>query len=77
MIVAGGGDGLLWFWEAASARPLWTLPAHNPYVVGIHYDGDDVITRGFGGDMSRWTLPKSRPLIEACEPGKPCVTLSR
>ena len=29
MIVAGGGDGLLRFWDAASGRPLWTMLAHK------------------------------------------------
>jgi hypothetical protein len=34
MVVGGGGDGLLRFWDAATGRPLWTLAAHKPYVMG-------------------------------------------
>jgi WD40 repeat protein len=58
MIVAGGGDGLLRFWDAASGRPLWTMPAHKSLLIGIRVEGDDIVTRGFSGDISRWTLPK-------------------
>jgi WD40 repeat protein/serine/threonine protein kinase len=65
MVVAGGADGLLRFWDASSARPLWTLPAHKSLVVGIHFEGDSIVTRGFAGDVSRWTLPPPAQVIEA------------
>lgn len=58
MIVAAGGDGLLYFWDAANERPLWTLLAHQPHVMGVHFEGGDLVTRGFAGDVARWTLPK-------------------
>jgi len=64
MIVAGGGDGLLRFWDASSERPLWTLPAHKSIVVGIHFEGDNIVTRGFAGDVSRWKLPLPAQVIE-------------
>jgi WD40 repeat protein/serine/threonine protein kinase len=64
MIVSGGGDGLLRFWETGSTKLLWTLPAHKVGVVGIHFDGSDIVTRGFGGDVSRWTLPEPRGIVE-------------
>jgi WD40 repeat protein/serine/threonine protein kinase len=66
LVVAGGGDGLLRFWDAASGRPLWTLPAHKSYVIGVHFEGEDIVTRGFAGDLSRWALPKPGAVIEAC-----------
>jgi WD40 repeat protein len=64
MVVAGGGDGLLRFWDVSSERPLWTLPAHKSPVVGIHFEGDSIVTRGFAGDVSRWTLPPPAQVIE-------------
>lgn len=67
MIVAGGNDGLLRFWDVQSGRPLWMQKAHKSYVVGIHYESDDIVMRGFGGEVSRWTVPKLGRLIETCE----------
>jgi WD40 repeat protein len=65
MVIAGGSDGVLWFWDRATARPLWTLQAHGSDVVGIHLEDDDMVTRGFAGDVSRWNLPKPEQVIEA------------
>jgi len=56
MMVTGGGDGLLRFWDVATGRQLWKLQAHRPYVVGVHFEGEDIITRGFAGDLSRWAI---------------------
>jgi len=67
MVVAGAADGLVRFWDAADARLLWTLQAHPSHVVGIHFEGDNIVTRGFGGDVARWRLPT---LIEACGHGR-------
>jgi hypothetical protein len=36
-------------------------------VIGIHFEGDDRVTRGFGGDVARWTLPKPEQVIAACD----------
>jgi WD40 repeat protein len=58
MIVAAGGDGLVHFWDAANERPLWTMLAHQPHVIAVHFEGGDLVTRGFAGDVARWTLPK-------------------
>jgi WD40 repeat protein len=58
MVVAAGGDGLIHFWGAANERPLWTLLAHQPHVIALHFEGGDLVTRGFAGDVARWTLPK-------------------
>jgi len=66
VVVAGGGDGLLYFWDVETGRPLWTLKAHNSFVVGIHFEGNDIVTRGFGGDVARWTLPEPAHIIAAC-----------
>jgi WD40 repeat protein len=66
VVVAGGSDGFLRFWDASNGRLLWTLQAHKSYVVGVHYEGTDIVTRGFAGDVSRWTLPQPDRIIEAC-----------
>jgi WD40 repeat protein/serine/threonine protein kinase len=64
MVVAGGGDGLVRYWDATTARQLWTMQAHKSAVIGIHFDGGDLVTRGDGGDVSRWTLPESPGTVE-------------
>lgn len=65
-IVAGGSDGFLRFWDTSSGRLLWRLQAHTSYVVGVHYEGDDIVTRGFAGDLARWALPSPDRVIETC-----------
>jgi len=63
MVVAGDADGVLRFWDASNGRPLWTLRAHKAPVIGIQFDGEDIVTRSFAGEISRWTLPKSQLVI--------------
>jgi WD40 repeat protein len=69
-IVAGGSDGALWFWDRAIPRPLWKLRAHDSHVVGVHFEGDALVTRGFGGEVARWTLPDPERVIEAALPDR-------
>lgn len=66
LIVAGGSDGVLRVWSRTSGRLLWMLRAHASYIVGVHYEGDDLVTRGFAGDIARWMLPSPDSVIEAC-----------
>jgi WD40 repeat protein len=66
MVVAGGSDGSLRFWDVSDGRLLWTLQAHKSYVIGVHYEAGEVVTRGFAGDVLRWRLPLSDSIIEAC-----------
>jgi WD40 repeat protein len=85
LVTAGDADGLLRFWDAASARPLWTLRAHRSLLVGIRIEGDTLVTRGFAGDVARWSLPTPAAVIEACGPasdvaaaeGLPCAIVPR
>jgi eukaryotic-like serine/threonine-protein kinase len=77
MVAAGGSDGLLRFWDATSGRPLWTLPVHKSPVIGIHFEGDDIVTRGFGGEVSRWTLPSPERVIAACSNREVCAIVPR
>jgi hypothetical protein len=67
MVLGGDADGILRFWDTSSGRLLWTLPTHKAYVIGIHFEGDDIVTRGFGGDGARWTLPKPEQVIAASD----------
>jgi len=64
-IVAGGADGLLRFWDPVSARPLWSLQVDKSPLVGIRVEGNDIVTFGYSGELSRWTLPEPAQVIEA------------
>jgi WD40 repeat protein len=85
MVVAGDADGLLRFWDTSSGRPLWKLPVHRSHVIGIHVEGADIVTRGFAGEISRWTLPTPATVIAACNlvsdvaaaDGELCTVVSR
>jgi WD40 repeat protein len=76
MLIAGGGGGQLRFWETASGRPLWTMPAHRSDLVGVHVEGDDIVTRGFSGDVARWRLPAAGQVIEACARNERCAIVT-
>jgi WD40 repeat protein/serine/threonine protein kinase len=73
LLVAGGADGLLRFWDAASGRLLWMLPAHKSWIVGVHLEGNDIVTRGYTGEVSRWTLPSPHEVIQACRDLERCT----
>jgi WD40 repeat protein/serine/threonine protein kinase len=73
LVMAGGADGLLRFWDAASGRLLWALHAHTSRLLGVHVEGRDIVTRGFGGELSRWTLPGAEQVIEACGDHERCT----
>lgn len=70
MIVAGGSDGAPWFWDRATTRPLWKLQAHSSHRVGVHLESDPLVTRGFGGEVARWTFPNPGRVIEAALPDR-------
>jgi WD40 repeat protein len=77
MVVGGGGDGLLRFWDASTGLLLWTMPAHKSPLIGVHFEGDDIITRGFSGELSRWTLPRPQQVIESCGTHEPVCAIVR
>jgi WD40 repeat protein len=66
MTVAGGSDGSLRFWSTSTGLLLWTVRTHISYVVGVHYEGNEVVTRGLAGDIARWALPSPDSVIDAC-----------
>lgn len=65
-VVAAVSDGSVRFFDIATGRPIWTLPAHKTRVVGLHFEGNDLVTRGFSGEMTRWTVPDSEQVIKTC-----------
>jgi WD40 repeat protein len=65
-VIAGASDGVIRFWDQLSGRLLWGLPAHNSWVTGLHVEGEDIVSRGFYGDVARWRLPSPASTIEAC-----------
>lgn len=67
VVVAGGGDGFLRFWDTSNGQLLWTLQAHRSDVVGVHYEGSELVTRGLAGDVTRWELSPADRVIEACQ----------
>jgi WD40 repeat protein/serine/threonine protein kinase len=77
LVVAGGGDGLLRFWDRTSGRLVWTLQAHKSHLTGIHAEGGDIVTRGFTGELSRWTLPSPDRVIAACSDHDRCVIVPK
>jgi WD40 repeat protein/serine/threonine protein kinase len=76
MLIGGGGDGRLRFWEFASGRPLWTMQAHRSHLIGVHVDGESIVTRGFSGEIVRWSLPKPEQVIEACDRSRRCAIVA-
>lgn len=65
MIVGGGGDGELHFWDTETGRPLWVVAAHKPYVMGLHFEGSGIVTRGAGGEVARWKIPSWDAALDA------------
>ena len=53
---------------------IWTLRAHMVGVAGIHFEGGDIVTRGFTGEISRWNVSKLPP-IEAIDRCVRCLPL--
>ncbi|HEX8114469.1 MAG TPA: protein kinase [Kofleriaceae bacterium] len=72
LLVAGGADGILRFWDVASARLLWALPVHKSWIIGIHIEDGDIVTRGFTGELSKWTLPDPAQVIGTCRNNELC-----
>lgn len=56
MVVAGGADGSLRFWDTTTGHQLWAQTVHRSYVIGIHFEGDEIVTRSFIGDVARWSM---------------------
>jgi serine/threonine protein kinase/WD40 repeat protein len=77
LLIAGDGDGVLRFWDMATGSKLWTLQAHKSAVIAVHVEGDDLVTRGFTGEISRWRLPRSEHVIDACGGHPRCAIVAQ
>jgi WD40 repeat protein len=73
LVMAGGADGRLWFWDQESGRQLWALQAHLAPIIGVHVEGGDIVTRGIAGELSRWGLPAPGEVIGACSDRDRCA----
>ena len=76
-VMASGTDGLLQFWDQDSERLLWMLHAHAAPIVGLHVEGDNIVTRGITGELARWSVPKPQQVIDACSGQERCGILLR
>jgi WD40 repeat protein len=77
LLIGGDGDGVLRFWDMATGARLWTLQAHKSAVIAVHMDGDDLVTRGFTGEISRWRLPRSEQVIDGCSEQPRCAIVAQ
>jgi WD40 repeat protein len=59
LVVGGGGDGMLRWWEAATGRQLWSIQVSHGAIVWIRIQDGDVLVQGAGGDVSRWRIPSA------------------
>jgi WD40 repeat protein len=66
LVIGGDADGLVRFWDATSGAKLWVLPAHKSATIRVYVDGEDIVTRGFAGEISRWRLPQPELVVGAC-----------
>lgn len=73
-VVTAGGDGVLRFWDVATKRMLWTLRAHTSAISGVHFEGTEIVTRSFLGELSRWRI-SPQDLAGASERYMRCLPL--
>jgi eukaryotic-like serine/threonine-protein kinase len=76
VVIAGDGDGVLWFWDLSTASRLWTMRAHESAIQSLHMQGDDLITRGLTAELSRWRLPSAEQVIDECRRRPNCANAS-
>jgi WD40 repeat protein len=62
ILTTAAGDGAIRFWDVASGRLMWVLHAHRSFVNGVQARASDFISRGYDGDIARWSLSSAPPL---------------
>ncbi|HSR98371.1 MAG TPA: hypothetical protein VLM79_15040 [Kofleriaceae bacterium] len=65
---------MLRFWDTVTGRMIWAFRAHRFGLAGIHFEGNDIVTRGFTGEISKWRIPEPPPQ-EAIERIVRCLPL--
>jgi eukaryotic-like serine/threonine-protein kinase len=61
ILATAAGDGAIRFWDIASGRLMWVLRAHRSFVNGVHSAGTYLVSRGYDGDIARWSIPLTPP----------------
>ena len=77
LVVGGGADGLLRFWDKDNGSLLWALSAHTSAIYGVHAEGADIVTRGMTGELAHWRLPDPGQVIQACRDHERCAIVLR
>ena len=54
LVVTAGADGKLRFWDERTQTMLWAFAAHGSLINAVHFEGEDLISRGAMGELSRW-----------------------
>jgi len=63
MVVGAASDGALRFWDASTGTLIWSPVAHIAHPFGISAGPWGIVTRGSGGEMSRWVVPDAASVI--------------
>jgi len=74
MIVTGSTDGFVRFWDTATGALLWMHPITRAMVAGLHFEGEDLVTRSSRGSIARWHFPKLASLA-TLDPILRCLSL--
>ncbi len=72
LIVAGGSDGLVRAWDAATGAPRDLRgQRHTDTIssVGVSPDGQQVVTGAWGGEVILWTVNGTGQRLRAADPG--------
>jgi WD40 repeat protein len=64
LIAAGGRDGTIKLWEAATGRELFTLPGHKRGVWDLAFnpDGSVLASAGADADIKLWSVTTGKEL---------------
>jgi hypothetical protein len=52
-----------------------TCSAWAPMIIGVLVEAGDIVTRGFTGELARWTLPSPEQVLKACSDRERCATM--
>lgn len=63
MVVAAASDGTLRFWDVTTESQVWAPASAAPRPVGLSVGPWGIVTRGLGGEISRWVLPEADAVI--------------
>jgi WD40 repeat protein/serine/threonine protein kinase len=76
LLVTAGGDGVLRFWDVVSRRLIWTLRAHRSAINALHFEGSELVTRSFSGQIAAWSVtarPSPQEIRQVIDRITPCL----